>query len=431
MNIQELITSYKTQVNALEQSLSVVADGKIGLQLQETIDAMKKKLKEDILKAHTFKIWKTGDGLYWKTYLPDPSRDRGKRLVTAKDRTKLESVIVAWYLSSCDRVKTFDEMYWLYRRDHDLTICDNTIHRYDTDYERFFRNETFVEESIDKITADDIRCFIYAHILSQKLCSGAIKDLYQIIGAVFKKAYDSDLINRNPMDKLRGPKEFLRNTVPSERSMKTPTITADDWLKIWRQIEEDERNDYMPAYAIEMLCLTANRVGEISAFRWDMIVDGIIKIRNAWELNRKTNRYELKGVKNKENGERDIPVTEEIQELLDRIRKSQIRIGIVSEWVFADARGCIMPGVISSAMKNKCIQLKLPVIYSLYHLRKTCNSVGKMNGMSDTNSAFNLGNSVSVNNKHYTHDVRSLEEKKSDFEKMSLKRWASEHAAGV
>lgn len=58
--------------------------------------------------------------------------------------------------------------------------------------------------------------------------------------------------------------------------------------------------------------------------------------------------------KTKNGKDRSFPLTPQIRDLLDHVKKVEMQNGFICEWIFADKNGRIHAPVISSCSKNKC-----------------------------------------------------------------------------
>lgn len=159
---------------------------------------------------------------------------------------------------------------------------------------------------------------------------------------------------------------------------------------------------------MEFATLTGFRVAEISALKWDSITDEYIIVDKSEKYNRKTKEYYIDKTKNQK--ERIFPLTTEIKDLLNRVKKAEMKSGYICEWVFANENGRIHAPIISSCTKNKCRQVGITE-KGIHAYRKTVNSKMRCNGVSSVVAASLLGHSQEVNEEYYTFDVASLEDK--------------------
>lgn len=167
----------------------------------------------------------------------------------------------------------------------------------------------------------------------------------------------------------------------------------------------------MANFAIEMALLTGMRVGELAGLMWEDIIysDNYIYIRHSEKYNRATKEHFISTTKN--GRERMFPLTNQIKELLARIREYEETKGYLCDFVFADASGRLGKGKISDSMRNKTMSKEFSSIKSIHAIRRTFNSRLKCDGVSTTVASSLLGHTERVNDQNYTYDVVSIGQK--------------------
>lgn len=373
--------------------------------VQEQVDMNKRK---ELLEKHPYAIWEGKDGK-WRTYLHDQS---SRRMIKRSTRKSVEDAVVE-YLESLkeNQPKTFDDVYWIWRKVQDeLVESPNTPVRYDTDYERYFKQNDFSTREIIAITEDDVKIFMHSSIKKMNLCKKSAKTLFGYLSRVFRCAKMNKLIESNPTEYLSA-KDFYKYCTPSSRSQKPQIVSDFDMAKLNHEFEKDFANKpwYIPTYAVVLASLTGMRVGELSALRWEDIDNDRIMIRNSEKYNRKTKEYFISSTKNDKI--RGFPITTAIESLFKSIKKVEIKYGYYCEWVFANENGRVHAPVISSCIKNKCRMAGISE-KGIHALRKTVNSKMRHNGVPGTVASSLMGHTEEVNKEYYTFDVSSMEEKR-------------------
>ena len=387
----------------LENDMINVAD------VQEKI-AMKKR--EEILKKHPYSIWEGTDGK-WHTYLPDEKKGRVHR--KRNSEKEIQDLIVSFYKGEVEKPISFDDVYRKWRVIKDSGVSNNTIAKYKTDYKRYFQSSEFAQKGIKDITAEDITFFMNVTIKQLKLCNKACKTLFWYIKCVFESAKINHILNELPTDGLSASK-FYPICYERKRPMDKILVSNNEMKILYTKFNEDleKTPEYIPIYALELASLTGMRVGEISALRWDSIKNGKIVIDKSEKYDRITKEYFIDTTKT--GKEREFPITTYIQDLLDKIKKIEFQYGYICEWVFADQNGRIHAPVISSCIKNKCDQLGITQ-KGVHAFRRTLNSKMRMDGVPAVVAASLLGHSEEVNEKYYTFDITTDNEKCSIIEK--------------
>ena len=382
----------------------------ISASLQEQI-VMESKLK--ILKDHPYSIFHASDGR-WATYLPD--KEKGRRLVKRKVKKDLEDLIVRFHE---DSGTSFIEAYHEFRSFHDQMVSDNTVSKYDSDEIRYFDGQEFAALPVKQMASDDIEVFIRNVIKDQELCQNAAKTLFHYISNTFDYMVRRGVISKSPMQFLRA-KDFYKYTYPSKRSKKPKILSPDELNALDVRYERDlKRNPgAIPIYALIFSSLTGMRAGEIAALRWDNVVGDHIIVDTSQKYNPKTKSYYIHRTKNTKI--RSFPLTEEIKELLDTIRMVEDELGFLTCFIFSDKDGPMNFRKISSCIKNKCRQVGIET-HGIHAYRRTLNSAMASDGVPTSVRASLLGHSREVNEKYYTFDDTTMEDKKAVIEKAGAK----------
>ena len=370
-------------------------------------EQIKMKKRQKYLEQHEFKIWKGNDDKY-RTYLPDEKK--GRRLLKRSNKSDIEDEIVNYYKLLEEKSQiTFQKMYWKWRKVQDELVCENTTCKYDTDYIRFFKDTDFEKTVMEKLNEEDIKVFLCSTIKRKTLNKKAAKTLFGYINNVVKSARVNKIIVDNPMEFLEA-KQFYKYCTEVKKPIEKKIVSDKEMHLLYEQFNRDyqEQPEYIPTYAVEFATLTGFRVAEISALKWDSITDEYIIVDKSEKYNRKTKEYYIDKTKNQK--ERIFPLTTEIKDLLNRVKKAEMKSGYICEWVFANENGRIHAPIISSCTKNKCRQVGITE-KGIHAYRKTVNSKMRCNGVSSVVAASLLGHSQEVNEEYYTFDVASLEDK--------------------
>lgn len=384
--------------------------------VQECIEKMK---REEVLQKHSYKITEGKDG-YWRTYIKDLSKPSGCRLIKKSTEKKLQDALIEHYRKEGKEILTFKDVYFLWREVQDQLVTENTTYKYQTDYNRFFKNKEFENMPISAITEDIIKVFFFDSIKQNNLTKGAFKKLYGYVNNTFAKAFREKIISENPMIYFVC-KQFYTYCEETEKPLEKQIFTGHEEQLILDLLHKDykQKPTYIPSYAVEFASLTGMRVGEIVALRWDDIhleeKHPYFSINKSEKYNRITKEYFIDKTKNKKV--RTFPIDGEIKHLLFDLKKVQFKHGFYGEWVFANAEGRIHAPVVSSCIKNKCKQLGITE-KGIHAFRKTLNSEMRCSGVSEVVASALLGHSPQVNRQYYTFDTSTLEEKTKIIERI-------------
>ena len=413
---------FKTEVRgtniknlSTEDMLKLALDMDI-IDMASVEEKIEMKQRSRILKQHPYSIWEGKNG-YWYTYF-QPDEECKRKLVKKKTQKDLEDMLVKLYCGTDEKRNiTFGEMYYKWREMQDKLVSDNTISKYDTDYQRYFANQEFTNLEIERITEETVKVFICKTVKEQTLCKKACKTLFGYVKNVIKSALINKVLYENPIEYLEA-KQFYKYCTEKKKSPEQRVVSDFDMKRLYERFQKDydRKPDYIPTYAVELATLTGMRVGELSALKWEDIHETYIFISKSEKYNRIEKKYYIDQTKNKED--RKFPVSEEIRNLLDRVKKAEIRSGYVCEWVFANQNGRIHAPVISSCLKNKCRQIGMEE-KGIHAFRRTVNSKMRCSGVPATVAASLLGHTEEVNENYYTYDVSSFAEKQRIVEQIN------------
>lgn len=387
--------------------------------------------KNILNEVHKGKIWtgySTSKGRnyqYWYTYLPDKQYKNNNRLIKRASREKLEDAIVDFYNGKVtvkkENNKIFKTVFKKWVEFKKQLVSDNTIYRYNNDYNRFFKNTDFENTSVCDINEETILIFLADTVKRLNLTQKAMKTLAGYINECLESARANHYIVVNPYTFTKPKLKLVTKLcVPSRiKSSDEQTISAKDIQTLLNKFQSDyaSKPEYITPYAVEFAILTGCRVGEISALRWQDIENGIITIRSSEKSHRTKGKpitYTIEGTKT--GKERKIPVTSAMADLLARVEKAENNIGSKSEFVFSDKGGRIISANISNCIRKKCLQVGISQ-KSIHACRRTVNSTLRCLGMSPTVAASLMGHTEEVNENCYTYDVSALDTKKNMLEK--------------
>jgi len=351
----------------------------------------------------------------WYSYLPKEGvkPPKGKKIEYATEE-KLENKILDHYLETekleiaASTIPTFKEMYFRWRKIHDMRLADSSIARYDCDYNRFFQYSDFEEMKITEITENTIEEFILGKVKG-KLCREACKDLVMYIKKTIRHAKRERVIVEDVAEFL-GLRDFISFCTDFERPIEKiqySDMDVKDMLE-FLHLEYERNPNYLPLYAIELAIYTGMRVGELCGLKWEDIIEDSFLIRRSIKYKPRKKEYYIGDVKNKRP--RVFPVDESIKKLLERIKKVYEENGTLCEWVFAKDGSYINTRIISSCNKNKWKKLGRKPKNGINGYRHRLSSNLRTKGVSDIIVASMLGHSIETNNRHYTRSTASIEE---------------------
>lgn len=373
--------------------------------------------RNELLSKHPYNIWLSSDG-YWKTKLKGD--DGNKRQIKRRTKSDLEDAIIEYYRSHSLDDKTFKARFdiWV-ERQRNCARSDNTILKYQSDYRRFFDGYPLEQIDIRDIDEEILSQHFIQVLSDKKIPWRAFKDIIGYINGVFDKAMRDRMIEVNPCNYL--DLEIYRKFcyIPPVKTTRQRTLSEDDTHTLLYNIRNPraKNTNIICCFAIEMALNTGMRVGELAGLMWDDIIpdDGIMIIRHSERYNRSTKESWVSTTKT--GKERIFPLTNEIKDLLSRIKDYESDRGWLGDYIFQDADGRVSKSKISDAMRNHTMSDEFTGIKSIHAIRRTFNSRLRCNGVSATIASSLIGNCERVNDRNYTYDISELAEKRRIIER--------------
>lgn len=367
--------------------------------------------RQKYLDQHTYNIWLANDG-YWKTKVK--KGDGSLRLIKKKNKSDLEDALIEHYKLHSEEYAFKDRFNIWIDRQRNCGRSGNTIQKYKSDYKRFFEGYPFEYLDIRDINEEIISQHIMQVLSDKDIPWRAFKDIMGYVSGVFDKAVRDRTISENPCKYLDLPiyKRFCY--LPPVKTTEQRTLSKNDTHTLLNKIQHPKAHNAnrISCFAIEMAIYTGMRVGELAGLMWEDIIfqEEIMLIRHSEKYDRETKQSYVTITKT--GKQRIFPLTEQITDLLDRIREYETDRGWLGEYVFCDQDGRLTKSKISDATRNQTMSEEFTGIKSIHAIRRTFNSQLKCNGVPTTVASSLLGHTERVNENNYTYDVSELAEKR-------------------
>lgn len=421
-NIDRTLTTELEEMLRMAKSEDIVDLDSV----RKMVNAMKQIKREQYLKKHSYTIWEGGNGR-WYTYVSDETTAKGRKLIAKSSKEKLEEFLVEYYESGCfdNPAKiTFKDMFERWVEEQKVAVSVNTIRKYRLDYIRFFEGSTFEKLNLTEINEINIKNYLIKLTKENKLTLQGTKNIEGYIRCPLRCAKVNHIITENPFDYV-SVKAIRRFCVVKKKTAKERTFSETELKKLKEVLNKDHqtKRDYIPSYACEFLISCGLRVGEISAIKWSAIdyEEKVIHIN----CSEKRLRYEDKEAElvienTKNNKERDIPISANMNKILEEIKTIHSEKGIKNEFVFADENGRYQASAISACMRRKCKQAGISV-KSVHHMRRTFCSNLLNEHFPVRDVAELLGDDVGTVLKYYAYDMTDTEDRKKAIDLIERK----------
>ena len=377
--------------------------------LYQEIDNMKRKC---YLSKHPYNIW-FGKDDFWHTYLPI---DGKRKAIKKKYQKDIEDVVIDFWKSSNEECFKARFEVWITRQQA-CGRSNNTIYKYKSDYKRFFAGYPIENINVKDITDVVLGNHIMFVLKEKEFTYRALKDIFGYVKGVFDKCIKDKLIapNENPCVYIDLP-IYRQYCIESDlKTVAERTLSSKEIRSLKEKVSNinNSKPNYIPQYAVELAVYTGMRVGELSALCWgDIDYESMtITISKSEKRDKITKEYSVAQTKNYLI--RTFPITEEIADILKRVKWIEMKNGWLGEYVFMNDKGRIHANAISNYAARLTSTEEFHNTKSIHAIRRTLNSNLRCMGVSVTVAASLLGHTEEVNTNNYTYDVTSLETKKN------------------
>lgn len=316
--------------------------------VQEKVDMTK---RQKALSRHKYNIWEGKTG-YWYTYLPCDDNTSKRRQIKRKTKADLEDAIVDFYNADSEeeliKKVTLKSLYheWLdYKALH--TNASSSIRRIDSDWAKYYLNDPIIH--IPLVQMDSLMLDIWAHkkIKEYEMTRTEYYNMSIILRQSLIYAVDKKILVESPFKNMRINTKLLRKV--RKKDDHTQVYLNDEQKLLeqeaWRDFHSD--TSCTAPLAVILDFQTGLRIGELVALKWSDIKGNYMQVRrmevrheeqnddNTWK---KAELVLVDHVKT-DAGYRKVYLTQTAKNLLKEVRKSYMRYGINSEFIFIDKHG--------------------------------------------------------------------------------------------
>ena len=373
----------------------------------------------EILQKHPYGIIYNEKKERWFTRF---KTDEGIIQRNRKTKEELIDLIVDFYMNNGNITGENKTPHYIsFKNAHDRWLeaqeeyerSPNTIYKYTRDWNRFFDGTDFAKKDVTLITVKDIEIFMINRIKEFNLKRQGAITLYGYINGVFYNLVMDRIIEHqnNPclyVDKKKFNKYYNKEVRPISERTYSPQNVIDLLNTINQDLHENEL--FLSPYGVKLALLTGMRSGEICGLKWSHIHDDHIHICEAENYNCLTNKYEQHSTKNGKT--RDIPLTDNLREYLSMLKDFQSIHGCYNDFVISYSGKKLRTRQLSDYMVKRSKRLGFECSKNIHAIRRTFNSLMREDGASALTAGSIIGNTVEVNNNHYTFDIKNLEEKR-------------------
>lgn len=322
------------------------------------------KKQIEIQKQLVTKIHVTNDGIprtikydeskeLWSTKMPDGKRRYGKTIDSL-----YEKILTYYGVAITDVTLDFIFEEAIKHKDQTEAVNPQTLYHLRTTYERFVDN-SLRSMDIRKVTCDILAEYTLNQLRSSqytdeqgvivKIKKSAFLDYKTVLNLIFDYALCKDIINVNPLNKLKN-KAFFKECDCSKAIAEDKIFSQDEIELIKKTVRSRMAHKtyngyFINGYAILLAIETGMRVGELCAIKWSDIKSNYIHIHTQQLSNKREGGQEYyladwtKDEKGESRGGRKFPLTNNIRELLLELKSLQQEKKIESDFIFCHEDG--------------------------------------------------------------------------------------------
>ena len=368
-----------------DEFLKYMVDNNI-MKLEELQTSyMEMKIKNS-LTQHRYKIWHASDGR-WKTYIDDPTRAKGKKIIAKRSKKKLELALVEIYKKNQDFETIYHE--WIDYAVNYKDIVKGTADRYDNDFDRFFKGTSFSKKNLQSITEHDLRVFLKSTVANRdendkisKKCFGNIKSL--IIGTFTYAANELELeciSIHAALKNIKLPDKLFKKVLKKDSE---EVFSIEEVQMISKYIWKNDKT--LRGLGVLLALLTGLRVGELAALKiTDFEAKKLYIQRIEVKEKDETGKTIVKIREYPKNSASMAPIllTDNALKVVRKLKKIRLTSGQQSDYLFYDERyGRLKRDSFDKRIRKICRALGIPE-RSMHKLRKTYSSLLFAAGVSE------------------------------------------------
>lgn len=295
----------------------IIESGKIDINdVQNSMEAMKRK---ELLEKHPYKIWQGKDSK-WYTYMPD--ENRGRVLKKRATQKSLEDDVIKYWKEEMENPTIRELFYeWIHRKVEYQDICIGTFNRYETDFRRFFEDDSCLADMrIRDFKSDEIIPFLRKAIVKYSLTAKAYSNLRTLTYGIFKYAKEKKYITwsiSQTVGDMELPQKAFRKVIKEDDE---EVFNDEEVSKLLNYLTNSP--DILNLGIILMFC-TGVRVGELVAMKWCDVIDNSIKIRRTeivYKNSNGENICEIREYPKTEAGVRTVYIPDEFSSIIERLK---------------------------------------------------------------------------------------------------------------
>ena len=381
------------------------------LSIEDVHCEMENMKNQKYLENHMYEIWQGNEGR-WRTYLPDSTTQKERRLIAKSTREKIEKEVIRYYKSIDEqeqaKLVTLETWYltWLdYKKLQ--TRSDMYIRRIASDWDNYYKDTPIITIPIIKLEYDTLQEWALRIVKEKKLTKKQYYNMAIIIRQALDYAVQKKLLPDNPFSKVTIDKKlFQAKKKPQDN---TQVFLTDEQPLI----EAESRKDFAETGATACLAVplafqTGLRLGEIVAIKESDVVGNYLhvqrmEVRKVEQLVDGTwskQTFAVVDYTKSEAGDREVYLSKTARKIIaDVIASNREHSYSDNGYLFLNERGRIRSKNVDYRIRKYCRHIGISE-KALHKIRKTyistlidsglnINEIRKLAGHEDERTTYN------------------------------------------
>ena len=376
---------------------------------------MNKTRTEKLLSYHNHKIWKGEDGR-WRTFLPDPDKPKGRKLVSRASEEELKNLLCEYYSDQEEELRkkslTLSDLFEEWLAYKGKRFSKSTIERNRSTWKSLYAGEQIISIPICYLTSDMISDWMEEKITEKKMNKHQYNSFSSVIRQMMDYAVRIGIIDSNPVEVIRIMNRELRPE--PKKSSETQVFMPDERDMVIRYALEQYKvgRSYTQRFvplAIAFLLSVSLRRGEVTALRFEDLNGRNLTLSRAFSHGAGEIVERLKDAE----GWRNVYVVPSALEIIELVRVERKRLGLPENGdIFViDGRYQSFYSALGKMINNYCDELCIPR-RSLHSTRRTCASMMHASNISDLTIQAQLGHKdLRTTQNSYCYDLSRDDER--------------------
>ena len=355
-------------------------------------DKMTMSKRRDQLNKHQYSIWQAPDG-FWKTYIPDETKNNGRRLIKKKELKDLEDVVLAYIAQQeeAEKIKvtksmiTLEELFleWLqFKELH--TNSSSYIKRITADWKKFYvPNKALIQKPVRNFTKVELDTWAHNLIKEQSLTKKQYFNMSMILRQSLDYAVEQGYIERNVFAEVKANTKMFRKVKkkPSETQVYSVQEVQQIVADMIHKFQENPRDTAPLAVLLDFEI--GVRIGELVALKttdispdWTRIHIQRQAVRTFERIEDDQYQMQFAGFKvveytKSEEGDREVYLTEIAQKLIRLIMHTNEKYSYYcDDYLFVKGNQRISHYAVQSRILKGCERIGI-ITKTAHKIRKT------------------------------------------------------------